>query len=273
MPPRPITRYANTAPVTLSASVDGVELVIAVVDDGPGLRGQTMAQLVQDFGGTGGPSNGRPGIAVSGGARSSGMGIPICARLAALIGGSLLVTDRAAAPGGGGGAHGTAFTLRLPLLRGSPAAFISRSALAASARARGAAAPLSLTGAHVLVVDDSPANRRLALFLLRALGCVGGEVDDGDGVLLAVRSAAAAGTPYDIVLMDIMMERINGDAALNELRAAGERVPVIASTGNATAQDAERYAGLGFAGVLPKPFTREMLHAALVGVLGMHRVA
>jgi CheY-like chemotaxis protein len=192
------------------------------------------------------------------------MGIPISARLAALMGGSLLVTDRGG--GGGGGGGGTAFTLRLPLVSGAPLPPLRDSSSVRSLHEGDAVKRRPIAGSRVLVVDDVAANRRLALFMLRQLGCVGGQADDGDAVLPALRAAAGAGAPYDIVLMDIMMERLNGDASLVELRAQGEALPVIACTGNATGADAERYAGLGFAGVLPKPFKREELAAALQAV-------
>lgn len=267
----------------VSASIDDTtgELVVAVIDSGPGLRGQTMAQLTRDFGGAGGGADGG-GNATFSSARSSGMGVPICARLAALMGGSLLVQDRGnvndACDAARSSVHGTAFILRLPLHRST--------SLSAAAGGGGGGAPadfsagtlrevpspplqVSLAGVRVLVVDDSPANRRLAAFLLRQLGCAApGDADDGDGVLPTLRAAAAAGTPYHVVLMDIMMARMNGDAALAALRAAGEQVPVVVSTGNATAQDVARYVSLGFADVLPKPFRREALEASLARVLG-----
>ena len=242
----------------LSAFVDRAtsELVVRVADAGPGLGGRTMASLLQDFGGEGGGGGGGARREDGGGARSSGMGIPIGARLAALMGGSLMVGGRE------DGRAGTEFTLRLSWQVVSPGSAPD------DVLVRPSAPLVSLAGARVLVVDDSAANRRLAVFLLRQLGCVTSDVDDGDGALPAVRAAAAAGAPFDAVLMDIMMERMNGDAALKELRAAGEALPVIVSSGNATAVDAERYMGLGFADVLPKPFKTEMLKASLAGVLG-----
>ena len=66
-----------------------------------------------------------------------------------------------------------------------------------------AAAPF----AHVLVVDDSEANRRFAAFVLKKFGCAVGTVTDGDEVLRAVSAAAASGHAYDLVLMDLVMVR------------------------------------------------------------------
>ena len=88
-------------------------------------------------------------------------------------------------------------------------------------------------------------------------------VTDGDEVLPAVCAAAAAGAPFDVVLMDLFMARMNGDAALGALRAAGQTVPVVMCTANATNAETARYQGLGFAGQLPKPFTPDQLRDAI----------
>ncbi len=65
----------------------------------------------------------------------------------------------------------------------------------------------------MLVVDDSEANRRFAAFIARKLGCAVTAVGDGDEVVAAVAAAAAAGAPYDIVFMDLVMVRCQGAEA------------------------------------------------------------
>ena len=63
-----------------------------------------------------------------------------------------------------------------------------------------------VTGARVLVVEDGAGNRRVAAFTLRRLGCHAVEAAaDGDEVLPAVAAAAAAGVPYDLIMMDLVM--------------------------------------------------------------------
>ena len=93
-------------------------------------------------------------------------------------------------------------------------------------------------------------------------------VTDGDAVLPAVLEAAAVGAPFDVVLMDLYMKRVNGDGALALLRAAGQAVPVVLCTANATSGDAERYRGMGFAGrMLPKPFTPVQMRDTLLDAM------
>jgi CheY-like chemotaxis protein len=92
---------------------------------------------------------------------------------------------------------------------------------------------------RVLVVDDSEGNRRLARRMLQQLGCAVVEAGDGDEVpaALAAAAAAASGASVDVVLMDIEMARVGGVAAVAALRRAGADMPVLAVTGNASAED------------------------------------
>ena len=94
---------------------------------------------------------------------------------------------------------------------------------------------------------------------------------DGDAVVDAVGTAVAAGAPFDLVLMDLRMERLDGDAALAALRAAGHALPVVLCTAHATAADGDRYRGLGFAALLAKPFSPEQLRDALAAALQQTR--
>jgi CheY-like chemotaxis protein len=73
--------------------------------------------------------------------------------------------------------------------------------------------------------------------------------------------------PYDVVLLDIVMRRLDGETALRQLRAAGSSVTVIAATGNAASRDADRYLAAGFNCVLAKPFSLQDLHRALLATL------
>jgi CheY-like chemotaxis protein len=87
-------------------------------------------------------------------------------------------------------------------------------------------------------------------------------------VVAAVAAAGVAGAPFDVCVMDMYMERENGDVALAALRAAGHvALPVVLSTANATRADVDRYMALGFASVLGKPFSPEQLHAAISGAI------
>jgi CheY-like chemotaxis protein len=220
------------------------------------------------------------------------MGIPICVRIAELMGGYITLEDRRYGPG-------TCFSLRLPLA-GPAAAAAAAATIAEPAQlpvsaatttprngealpARGAvpaaaahncvaspapshrAAPSSreVRGTRVLAVDDSPANLRFMVYMLKRLECTVETCEDGDQVVGALAAAVDAGTPFDLVIMDMYMGRVHGDAALAALRVEGHALPVVLCTANATSADVARYTALGFCGVLGKPFTPEQLRGAV----------
>lgn len=149
---------------------------------------------------------------------------------------------------------------------------------------------------HFLVVDDESTNR---LILKRMLLKSGPHkvtlAKDGKEVLpLLKRSGqipAAEGPPegnsegkmavlpeehtvedlpelerFDAILLDIVMHEMNGDEACQRLRKKGCTLPIIATTGNASKQDATKYKVLGFNDILHKPFNMKALHQSLEGV-------
>ena len=89
-------------------------------------------------------------------------------------------------------------------------------------------APLGL---RVLFVDDDPVNRRLGGRMLARLGCSFVMCEDGDEVPAALTDPL----PYDVILMDILMQRTNGAAVCADLRAKGIRTPILAMTGGCLA--------------------------------------
>ena len=65
----------------------------------------------------------------------------------------------------------------------------------------------------------------------------------------------ATGRRFDLIFLDIMMQRSNGEEVCQQLRAAGIKTPVVAATGNGVKEDLDRYSGAGFSSVLLKPFS------------------
>jgi PAS domain S-box-containing protein len=120
----------------------------------------------------------------------------------------------------------------------------------------------------VLVAEDNEINALLIEALLRRLGHRPTLVADGDAAFAAWRDAAAAGAPFDLVLMDLQMPGRDGIAATQAIRAREaeqdvRRTPVIALTADSSDEDRDACLAAGFDGFLTKPVDRERLAAAL----------
>ena len=130
---------------------------------------------------------------------------------------------------------------------------------------RKAPAPRALRG-RVLLVEDNPINREVALAALASFGCSVEVAEDG-----ATAVSRAARERYDVILMDCEMPGMDGYEAARAIRArettlatAGNgRVPIVALTASALATDRERALRAGMDEHLSKPFTREDLGRGL----------
>ncbi len=117
--------------------------------------------------------------------------------------------------------------------------------------------------ARVLLAEDNPVNRDVALGMLGVLGCRADVAADGGEVLDAIQRG-----PYDLILMDCQMPRMDGFAATEAIRgleraAGGRRTPIVALTASAMEEDRERCFSAGMDDFLPKPLRMDALRAAL----------
>lgn len=116
------------------------------------------------------------------------------------------------------------------------------------------------TALRLLLVEDTPVNREVALGMLELLGH---HVDIATNGLKAVE--AIARKPYDLVLMDCQMPVMDGFTATATIRtreqAAGKmpRLPIIALTAHAIEGDRERCLSAGMDDYLTKPYTLPQL--------------
>jgi CheY-like chemotaxis protein len=119
---------------------------------------------------------------------------------------------------------------------------------------------------HVLLVEDSPTNRAVALAMLKSAPVVIDAVENGMQAIERLRE-----TPYDLVLMDVAMPVMDGLDATRAIRALdgpAAKVPVVAMTANALAQDEVRCRDAGMDDYLTKPIERANLLATLTRWLG-----
>jgi signal transduction histidine kinase/CheY-like chemotaxis protein/HPt (histidine-containing phosphotransfer) domain-containing protein len=129
-----------------------------------------------------------------------------------------------------------------------------------------AASPTSAVRAaapRILLVEDNPVNREVAVGMLESLGC---ETEAAENGWLAIEAMNASA--YDAVLMDCQMPVMDGLTATGEIRrreqtTGSARVPVIALTANAMEGDRERCLAAGMDDFLSKPFTQQQLATLL----------
>jgi len=144
---------------------------------------------------------------------------------------------------------------------------------APAAAPNGALAGRSADRVLVLVAEDNPVNRRLALQQLKKLGFRADAVTDGREAIDAVAQGR-----YDLVLMDCQMPEVDGFEATREIRRdeaqRGGHVPIIAMTANTLEGDRQACLAAGMDDYLAKPVQLAALRAVVerfangVGVAG-----
>ncbi len=238
-------KFTSTGEVGVQARVldsDAEQVVVEleVRDTGIGMDPQTLDRLFEAFAQADASTTRRYG--------GTGLGLAISRQLVELMGGTLSVTSEPDA--------GSVFTARLPFARSGSVAQASSS--------------VDLSGLRVLVVDDNATNRLVLDRLLVSWGCLPDSVDGAEPGLDLLVSAAVAGTPYDVMLLDLNMPDVDGyelaRRATQDPRLAGLRLVMLTSSGQRG--EAERAAEAGVAGYLTKPVRSAQLHGVLVTVLG-----
>ena len=118
--------------------------------------------------------------------------------------------------------------------------------------------------ATILIIEDNPANMKLASLLLRNAGHTVLPADDAEAGLTLARSALP-----DLILMDIQLPGMDGLAATTLLKQdpATRAIPVIALTAMAMKQDRERSLEAGCDAYIAKPLRYQELYAAIDALL------
>jgi signal transduction histidine kinase/CheY-like chemotaxis protein len=232
-----------------------VELVVS--DSGRGISAEFLPHVFDRFRQADGATT-----RVHGGL---GLGLAIVRQLVELHGGTVGVESE-------GDGMGATFVVQLPLMAARPAA---EEAVRTHPTAGGKISldsPPSLAGLRILVVDDEPDARELLRELLERCGS---EVTTAESASAALQ--AIGRSRPDVLISDIGMPEEDGYALIQKVRAAeaspGERIPAIALTAYARAQDRVRALSAGFNVHVPKPIEPVELIVVVASLTGRTGVA
>jgi signal transduction histidine kinase/HPt (histidine-containing phosphotransfer) domain-containing protein len=221
-------------------SPEGLLLKFTVKDSGIGLTPAQIAKLFQPFKQADATITRRFG--------GTGLGLAISRNLAQLMGGGVGVEST---PG-----EGSSFWFTVRARYGSTGPGTVRLPPAG-------AAPASLHGLKVLVVEDNELNQLVATGLLESGGV---QVDIAENGLVALeRLATSADGTYAAVLMDVQMPVMDGLTATRKLRESPRfaHIPIIALTANATRDDVDSTRAVGMTDYIAKPVVEAKLWETL----------
>ncbi|MBI5165075.1 MAG: response regulator [Magnetospirillum sp.] len=226
-----------------AADLGGSDLLLRfeVEDTGIGIATEDVGRLFDAF----------EQVATVGTSRDggTGLGLAINRELAQLMGGEVGVESE---PG-----RGSRFWFTARLHRAEAAG--DSAALSATAPDRQVADRFD--HCRVLLVEDNPVNRKVALALLAKTGLA---IDIAENGKLGVEMAQAV--PYDLILMDVHMPLMNGLDAARAIRALPDRqdVPIVAMTANAFDDERRHCLEAGMNDHLGKPVRPQILYSMLL---------
>ena len=224
-----------------------VKLRFNVRDTGIGIPEDKQGELFQPFGQLDASSTRAFG--------GTGLGLAISRRLVEIMGGTIGVRSSLG--------EGSCFWVELP--------FVIASALPQSVGVSSRTPTCTERAlARILLAEDNPVNRLVAVRLLEKLGYHADTVEDGLQALQALDDHR-----YDLVLLDIQMPEVDGFGVVEEVRAGrrgsrNRQTPVIAITAHAMKGDQERCLQAGMDDYLAKPIRLDQLADKLDRWLGLN---
>ena len=242
-------KFAERGTITVGAELvacdeePGLLVRFWVQDEGIGIAPDKLASVFQAFEQADPSTSRRYG--------GTGLGLAITRRLAEMMGGEV---GAESTPG-----RGSRFWFTARLRAGTSAEIAEAGERTAESGAEATLRRLH-ANARILLAEDQPINREVAVALLSGAGLVVEVAADGvEAVEMAARSH------YDLVLLDVQMPRMDGLEAARAIRAQPGRAcwPLIAMTANAFAEDRAACVAAGMDDFVTKPVDPQRLFGVL----------
>lgn len=239
-------KFTERGEVVVSVRVESqdgeeVQLEFSVRDTGIGIPRDDLDRIFKPFA--------QADVSTARRFGGTGLGLSISANLVAMMGGRIWAESE---PGQGSTFF---FTVRLPLAEELPSeqepSFDIPSAPSAVLR--------------ILLVEDNPANQKLATYILKERGHTVEVAGNGQQALRMTQD-----NRYDVILMDVQMPGMDGletTAAIRARESGQNRMPIIAMTARAMQGDRERCLKQGMDGYLCKPIEAREMISLIEGVV------
>jgi PAS domain S-box-containing protein len=223
----------------LHASATRTSLCFTVKDTGIGIASEVQARIFVPFA--------QADVSITRRFGGTGLGLSIVKRLVKLMGGEVALES---VPG-----IGSEFRVVLDFALASPEALASLEG--------DLAAPNTLTGLRVLVVDDSDINLDVTQRILTLAGASVTLARNGQEAFERLQAEPGS---IDVVLMDVQMPVLNGYDATLQIRSelALSELPIIALTAGALSSERERANAAGMDDFIIKPFNAQALVSSIL---------
>ena len=238
-------KYTNTGG-TISCNVlqescekeDWCNMIITIADNGIGMSDEFQKRIFETFE--------REHNSTSSHIEGSGIGMGITKKLVELMDGTIEVKSKQG--------EGSTFTVTIPCRKASKDdALVKKNNNPCNENC--------LKGVRILLVEDNEINTEIATELLTEEGCIVENANDGVACVDMIEKADA--DYYRMILMDIQMPIMNGDDATLAIRKMKDvkksRIPIIAMTANAFAEDTQKALSVGMNDHVAKPVDMNIL--------------
>ncbi|WDI43419.1 ATP-binding protein [Bremerella sp. P1] len=242
--------------VALVGKAANRKIQIDVSDTGIGISDEMCDKLFQPFTQGDGSMSRRFG--------GTGLGLTISKRFAGLLGGDLTILETSH--------KGTTFRLVIdpgPLHNVNFQEPETTASVPDLEKSKPSDTKNVLRDLKILLVEDGPDNQRLISFLLKKAGAEVDMAENGELGYQKATAASGAGSPFDVILMDMQMPIMDGYTASTKLRSDGYNGPIIALTAHAMAEDRNRCIEAGCTDYTTKPVDR----AKLIELIRFHAEA